>query len=97
MQNILQQKSPDLELIHLEQVLRSARDRLALIIRMVPDSAQKQSQPLARTRQCSGHHIANGASCWRSPHIMPFPGSHSFGTRWTPVKIACAKRRSAIG
>jgi hypothetical protein len=37
MQSILQQKSPDLELIHLEQVLRSARDRLALIIRMVPD------------------------------------------------------------
>jgi hypothetical protein len=39
MQSILQQKSPDLELIRLEQVLRVARDRSALIIRMVPDPA----------------------------------------------------------
>ena len=52
MQSILQQKSPDLELIHLEQVLRLARDRLA--------------------------------------HTV-------LGARWNPVKIACAKRRSAIG
>ena len=39
MQSILQQKSPDLELRRLEHVLRLARDRLALIIRMVPDPA----------------------------------------------------------
>jgi hypothetical protein len=39
MQSILQQKSPDLELIHLVEVLRLARDRLALVIRMVPDPA----------------------------------------------------------
>ena len=30
---------PDLELARLEDVLRLARDRLALIIRMVPDPA----------------------------------------------------------
>ena len=39
MQSIVQQKSPDLELRRLEHVLRLARDRLALIIRMVPDPA----------------------------------------------------------
>jgi hypothetical protein len=39
MQSILQQMSPDLELRRLEHVLRLARDRLALIIRMVPDPA----------------------------------------------------------
>ena len=37
MQSILRQKSPDLELRRLEHVLRLARDRLALIIRMAPD------------------------------------------------------------
>ena len=30
---------PDFELLRLEEVLRLARDRLALIIRMVPDPA----------------------------------------------------------
>jgi hypothetical protein len=39
MQSTLQQRSPDLELIRLEQVLRVARDRSALIIRMIPDPA----------------------------------------------------------
>jgi hypothetical protein len=39
-----------LELIRLEQVLRLARDRLALIVWMVPEPA-KQSQPLARIRR----------------------------------------------
>jgi hypothetical protein len=46
MQKILQPQvgqrqtaSPDLELLRLEEVLRLARDRLALVIRMLPDSA----------------------------------------------------------
>ena len=48
---------PDLELARLEEVLRQARDRLALIIRMISDPAvvKAAEEPLRRSGRRSWH------------------------------------------
>jgi hypothetical protein len=43
MQSILQQKSPDLELLRLERALHQARDRLGWITLLVPDAAVRRA------------------------------------------------------
>jgi hypothetical protein len=62
--------SPDLELLRLEQVLRLARDRLALVIRMFPTSpfseplkVSVQKQALFRTPRAA----ATSRAAWGRP------------------------------
>jgi hypothetical protein len=64
--------SSELELLRLEEVLRLARDRLAGIIRMVPDPAVvKAAEDL-----CAEAVAAVGAYRWREPETRGRPRFH---------------------